>query len=729
MLIMNDHFLRSSFALLFGLFFICRVNANPEIVKPFKVELPPVIDGILDDDIWQDAPNVTGFKTFVPDYDKPMGFTTKVMMAYDAENLYFGFQCQDKPDLIKTSLAQRDRIRDDDWICINLDSYNDKQSLYALYVNPSGIQMDTRYSNGQEDSGADFIWYSQSTIDEEGYNVEVRIPLKSIRYSVKNDLVEMGVIFERKISRLSIQGTYPPLDPDMGTAFLMQSMLLQYEGIKANTLLEILPAVTYGEGTQFLEGEKIKTGGKPDFGLTGKWGISSDLVMDATINPDFSQVEADARQIDNNLRFALFFPERRPFFLEGNENFIVAGTGGEGLRQVFNSRTVVDPDVALKFSGKFGPKNRFSTIFASDQQLSSTGEDLKNANVYIGRYIRALKGDSFIGGIYTQRDTEDKINNVGGIDGTIRLSQASTISGHFINSFSTNKQLADTEHTHAEKLQYQLNNRKITVSGTVFNLSDNFNTDVGFVGRTGLTKFSAFVNPKIYPKSKLLIRIDNQISLSQAYDHPSGLWEKNIGYTLRSNWIRRTTLSAGFTIRDEIFRGLKFKRNRFTASMGSQVNKRLQLNTNFTKSKKIRYIFAENQMPYSGRGVDVSGRVTWQASDQFNFNLTLLYSNFYRESDDFKEFDRTIIRSRNIFQLNQFFFLRSIIEYDNSARELFTDFLASFTLIPGTVVHLGYGSLYDRQEWDVNSREYHEADRFLRQKSNFFFKASYLWRF
>jgi hypothetical protein len=726
---MTEQQTKNTLALVCALLLFFSLTAAVPDIQPHKTDTPPEIDGILDDDIWQNAPSVTGFRTWNPDYDKPMGYQTTVKMAYDAENLYFAFECQDEPDLIKTSFAQRDKIRDDDWICINLDSYNDRQSLYALYVNPSGIQMDTRYSNGQEDAGADFIWYSQSTIHEQGYDVEVRIPFKSIRYSVRDGKVQMGVIFERKISRTSIQGTYPPLDPDMGTAFLMQSMLLEYEDIKPNMLLELLPAFTYGEGTQRVEGDNQKTGGIAEFGLTGKWGISSDLVLDATVNPDFSQVEADARQIDNNVRFNLFFPERRPFFLEGIENFIVAGTGsGESLQQVVNTRSIVNPDVALKFSGKIGDKNRIASIFALDDQLSPTGEDLPNANVYVGRFIRVLKGDSFLGGIYTQRDTEERSNSVGGVDGTIRLGQASTISGHFINSFTTNRITQQTDHNHTEKLNYLLNNRRITVSAAFLNISEGFNTDVGFVNRTGLTGMSLFVNPKIYPKSDLLIRIDNQFQVGQGYDHPSGLWEKNIGYTLRTNWIRRTTLSLGFNISDEIFRGMRFSRNRYRVSLGSQVDKRLQISSSFSKSKKIRYIFDEALQPYEGRGVDVNGSVTWQASDQFNFNMTLRYSNFFRDSDDFKEFDRTIIRSRNIFQLNKYFLFRSILEYDTNRKELFTDFLASFQLIPGTVVHLGYGSLYDRQEWDPNSREYAEANRFFRDRNNFFFKASYLWR-
>ncbi len=697
-------------------------------VKPVKVIVPPVLDGKLDDEIWQTAPSVTGFRTFVPDFEKPLGFKTEVVMAYDEDNLYFGFKCEDKPNLIKTSLAQRDKIRNDDWVCINLDSYNDHQSLYALYINPSGIQMDTRYSNGVEDAGADFVWYSKAIIHDEGYTVEVRIPLKSIRYSVRKGLVDMGVIFERKISRLSMQATYPPMDPDKGFAFLIQSMPLQYEGLKPNTLLELLPAVTYGEGRTFAEGEKHKTGGKTEIGLTGKWGISSDLVLDATYNPDFSQVESDASQIEDNLRFAVLFPERRLFFLEGSEMFNVAGMGGDGLRAVVNTRTIVDPDAAFKFSGKIGSKNRFATIFASDNTNQLNEEENKNDQVYIGRFIRALKGDSFIGGIYTRRASEESANDVAGIDGTIRLSQSSTISTHLINSFTKLSSEPDTRHESASLLQYTKDQRNFTFQAQVVNLSQDFSTAVGFVGRTGMTEYSFFANPKIYPESKILNRIDNQFTIAQTYDHPSGLWEKNYGYTFRTRWIRSTTIGVGFALRDEIFRGIKFNRNQYNATASSQVNKRLQLGLNFMKSNKIRYIFEEDLLPYSGRGIDLSANLNWQASDQFSSVWTMLYSNFTRESDGIKEFDRTIIRARNIFQLNQFFFLRAILEYDTRAKDLFTDYLASFTLIPGTVVHFGYGALYDHQEWNPSLRNYREVDHFRRRKSSFFFKASYLWR-
>ncbi|RPJ83029.1 MAG: hypothetical protein EHM13_08175, partial [Acidobacteria bacterium] len=167
-----------------------------EPIRAFKAAAPPIIDGSLSDPLWREAPSVTGFTTWRPDFGQvvPDPDQTIVWFAYDAENLYFAFRAPDSdPARIQASVARRDTIISDDWVCINLDSFGDKQSLYAFYVNPRGIQYDSRYAAGTEDPGFDVVWYSAGTIDTEGYSVEVRIPFKSIRYD-GGDPVRMAVV-------------------------------------------------------------------------------------------------------------------------------------------------------------------------------------------------------------------------------------------------------------------------------------------------------------------------------------------------------------------------------------------------------------------------------------------------------------------------------------------------------------------------------------------------------
>ena len=182
--------------------------------------------------------------------------------------------------------------------------------------------------------------------------------------------------------------------------------------------------------------------------------------------------------------------------------FNVAGVNGNGLRSVVNTRTIVDPDIALKLSGKAGAKNRFAAIYASDDRGRTEGGDLENADVMVGRFVRALKGDSFLGGIYTRRASGEDINDVAGVDGTIRLTQASSVSAHIINSFVQNAATTEAIHDHAEGINYAINKRKLFLSASIYNLSKDFSTDVGFVGRTGMTSYNFFVNPRIYPNSE-----------------------------------------------------------------------------------------------------------------------------------------------------------------------------------------------------------------------------------
>src|SRR5512137_1252145 len=236
-------------------------EAPPAMFKPLRVSVPPVIDGRLDDPAWKDAPSVSGFKTFIPDFDREPGQPTTAWMAYDAENLYFAFKCFDRePDKIKAAVANRDTIRADDFICINLDSFNDQQSLYAFYVNPLGIQTDSRFASGVEDFSVDFVWTSAGRLDPDGYSVELAVPFKSIRYA-GSKRVEMSIFFERRISRRSEHSSYPALDPARGYFFLTQMMPLELEGIKRYTLLEVLPAYTYRDGAERFDGVLVGAAG------------------------------------------------------------------------------------------------------------------------------------------------------------------------------------------------------------------------------------------------------------------------------------------------------------------------------------------------------------------------------------------------------------------------------------------------------------------------------------
>ncbi len=710
--------------LLLTLLLVVGLTSGYGQVKSQMATTPPVLDGVLDDEIWQQSPQVTGFKSFVPDFGKEIPFKTIAYVAHDSENLYFAIKCFDEPDKIKTSIAARDRIGADDWICINLDTFNGGQSLFGLYVNPSGIQMDTQFAAGNEDIGVDLIWYSAAKIDDEGYNVEIRIPFKSVRYSAEDGKVDMGVIFERRVSRLSTQVTYPALDPEKGFAFLTQMMPLKYDNVRKYTLVEVLPAVTYLNNTVEEGGERVNTSEfQPS--LTTKIGITSDLVLDATLNPDFSQVESDVGQVEVNQRFAVFYPERRPFFLEGSQNFNFAATGMfSPVRQVVNTRTIVSPTAATKLTGLIGDKNIISAIYAedrADETLSDYHED-KTADVGIIRYMRAFTQDSYLGLIGTHRARNGAYNTVVGFDGQYRFNEANVVSGNFLNSTV----LADRDGnpTSNSSMAFDLSRNTRTFNGslTIEDIARNFSSDVGFVTRTGISRISGFLNPKVFPKNEGPVqRWDFSFYGSLTKDKPSNLNESVLYGAIAATLPRQTRLSISADRSTEIFRGVEYRDGSISLSASSQLNKRLRINSGYDWDNGIYY-----QGEEQGYGKRIRNFIDYQASDKLNIQFNHNFSSLYSEETDVKYFDVHIVRGRIVYQANQYLFFRAIGQYNSLSKVWSPNFLASFTYIPGTVVHLGYGTQLERREWDGQS--YVPSDDYLQTFSGFFFKASYLWR-
>ncbi len=689
---------------------------------PLRIESQPTIDGVLDDEVWSRAPAVSGFRSFTPDYGKQLAGETEVLMAYDDENLYFAFRCFDpEPSKIKTSITSRDNMWTDDWVCVNLDTFGDQQSLYAIYVNPNGIQGDSRFAGGVESRTVDLVWYSGGTVDEKGYTIEIQLPLKSIRYA-ETDPVTMGVIFERHISRHREQGTYPPLDPAQGDSWLTQMNPMIYTGLEKQTLLEILPAFTYSERMLADSGKFSVDDIRRDFSLTTKYGITSDLVLDATYNPDFSQVEADAGQVDVNLRFALFYPEKRPFFLEGSENFNIATADFDFA--FVHTRTIIDPLVGAKLTGKIGEKNTIATIYAMDELLevnAKPGE--KYAHFAIARYKRSLDKDSFVGGLYAGIERKYGYSRLIGLDGQLRVTEASLLSANAFYSVAQDSTNARVDSGYTFTAQLVHTTRDIDYGAFVRDISRQFRADMGYIPRTGTTRYVVFVTPKIYPGSEILRRIDVGGSADFTKDKFSNLWEQNLELSVRNVLWGGLSVTLDYQYSTEVFESQRFKTGGFYVSGGGQFTNQFSMSLYYRKGKAIYYDPAN---PYQGDANRVTATAIYQPTGQLKGELNFVYQNFFRESDGERIYDYPITRLKLTYQLNQYLFFRGIGEYNNFRKDLSTDFLASFTYIPGTVIHLGYGSVFDKVKWE--NGQYLESDRFLEVKRGFFFKASYLWR-
>jgi hypothetical protein len=567
----------------------------------------------------------------------------------------------------------------------------------------------------------DLVWYSAGKLDEEGYCVEVRIPFKSIRYSRK-DTVQMGVIVERKITRRSERGTFPPFSPERGENWLTQMQPILFRGVEHYSLFELLPAVTYSRRSTLDRDKLTSEGGNADISLTAKYGITSELILDGTYNPDFSQVEADAGRIDINLRSPLFFPEKRPFFQEGSEVFDLGRPSShDPLRAIVHTRNIVNPIAGMKVSGKLGAKNTISSIYAMDELPEDSGET-ENAQFAIFRFKRSLSEDSYLGGFFTGREHEGNYNRVFGTDGRLRVNQSSTLRFHAFLSQDRETEHLGSQNGHALGAEYGYSTRDLMMSFGGVDISTGFETDTGYISRQGVGTLKAQITPRFYPRSEFLRRISPGFLIQHTKDKFSNQWEAHNNLSLDFLFPKSSSASLRYNISSEIYSGKKFDTDGVRFSARSQPTKQFSLNFNYSFGKAIYY----STDPFQGRRRSGSLSTIYQPSQKLQSSLSITYTDFHRHSNSEKIYDYTIVRSRNTYQLNRYLFFRGIVEYNSFRRELLTDFLASFTYIPGTVIHFGYGSLFEKIRWQdgeyVPIRHYRETNRGI------FFKASYLWR-
>jgi len=693
---------------------------------------PPVIDGRLDDAIWNGVTPFTAFKTFKPDFGKDVSEQTRVYMSYDKTHIYFAFHCIDaEPGKIKATMSKRDNVDADDWVGVVLDTFNDQQRGYLFCVNPLGIQMDGMLNaDGNGDGSFDTVWQSKGILTGDGYTAEIAVPFKSLRFPFKKNLT-MSVFFARWIPRKSEQASYPEIKPD-GGSLLSQVHRFEVRDIVYQRPIELLPAVTFGStGTQE-QGRLAMPGGKTDISLTGKLGLTSEMTLDAAYNPDFSQVEADAGQIDVNLRYNLYYPEKRPFFMEGSEMFAcAAGMEQSPLGAIVHTRTIADPILGFKLSGKMGARNMGALIFAidefpGDQARLHGDEDLAGRNAYfaIYRHKFLLKDDSYIGGFYTGRDFSGSYNRLAGGDGRIRLSKISIFEFSAFHSMSRDHDAVVGRNGDAVNLRYSLSNRHWNLETGYIDIGKDFRTDVGYLTRTGIRTIPLFLMYSAYPKSKLIQKIDAFYWASHSWDRFSSLFETANVLCARFNLPRNSQIRFDAILGNEVFADQRFPINAWRIQANSQLFKQLYANFYVRSGSGIYY---DPDDPFGGRLTSVSGGLQYQPTEKLSTSFTISNQVLHRREGNEQVYNYTILRNRTVFQLNKYLFFRGICEYNVFRKKLNLDFLASFTYIPGTVLHIGYGSLYEKTRW--NGIEYEGSEDLLQTRRSFFLKASYLFRF
>lgn len=444
-------------------------SGNPKLIVPPEkanpVDIPKleplmVIDGKLDDPAWKNAAVFKDFIQVAPGDNIEPSRKTEAFAFYDEKNLYLGFRCWDEKDKIRATVAKRDSVFGEDNVRVWLDTYNDQRRAYVLGFNPLGIQQDGIFTEGQgADFSVDIVMESKGVIEDWGWSVEVKIPFKSLRYTAGPGKL-WGINFARNIDRFNDEfDTWMPDDRSISGTLIKHGKITGLNEIKTERTLEIVPSITLSEtgsrkrtiplsvsainpyhpvfnpnGIQD-PGRFVNDPIKYDIGVNIKYTITPNVTLDAAINPDFAEIEADAPVVTANQRFPIFFQEKRPFFLEGVEIF-------QSPLSPFYSRTIVDPDAAVKLTGKVG-KNSFGVLVASDNAPGNFSEDERSdpdprfrpsaefldKNAYFGvlRLKRDIGSENNLGFFGTARIFPRNRNFVGGFDGKFKIDKATVL--------------------------------------------------------------------------------------------------------------------------------------------------------------------------------------------------------------------------------------------------------------------------------------------------------------
>lgn len=738
-------------------------GAGAEVARPFisinRAERAPKLEDFLEmkpsTEVAGSLTKMEGFTQAKPKDGAPASLRTDAYMGYDAEHLYVIFVAFDpEPNSIRASLTKREPpgFFDDDVLEMRFDTFDDRRRSYYFAVNPHGVQYDALWPEGEGgfDPSFDTLWHSRGQITELGYVVWVKIPFKSLRFSSAPKQT-WGFYLGRLIPRLSEGNGWPRLTTT-NPSFLSQTARLDgLENISPGRNMQVIP---YGVLRSFRELD-LRDPGAPaftsrrastQFGMDGKIVIKDSFVLDITANPDFSQVESDEPQVTVNRRFEVFFPEKRPFFLE-NANYFQTP-----INLVF-TRRIVSPQFGVRLTGKKGPY-ALGVLMVNDESPGRTVPDSdplfnKRANFGIVRVSRDIFKQSSIGMIYTHRSLLDSSNNVAGIDGRFKLSR------HWL----VNAQAASSRTKTLGGAQLNGSAYHVLLTGEgrqySFNLgyddrSPGFRTAVGFEPRVDIRRLSPSYSYRWRPEGKTLIAWGPNLNLTSVWDHAGTRLEWNFSPSMTWELIHQTQVRLSYStgrerLRPQDFPVLNANRDFAPRDMGVSLSSayfsKATFRVQFNRGTSINFVPPADAAPFISNTGFRSFEVTLRPFDKLQIDNTYLETRLTGGDADI--FTNRIFRSRVNWQFNRKLSLRLIPQFNslsvNPEQTLLTktksfnaDVLAAYTLNPWTSLYVGYNNNARNVELFTtpDGRQALRPARGLRNDSRqLYVKFSYLLRF
>jgi hypothetical protein len=693
----------------------------------------------------------------------PASQKTEVYLGYTPKNLYVVCVCFDsEPSKIRARMSRREQIDADDQFGFVLDTFNDKKHGVFFYMNPLGIQQDGIWDEDQgPDSSYDMLWNSEARLTPQGYVEWFEIPFRSLRFHPRENQT-WGIFFERDIRRNNEASFYPRITSNAQGFLAQETEMDGMEHISPGRNLQFIP---YASARSFrnlddrdlsephFHGKHIE----PRLGLDSKIVLKDSLVLDATINPDFAQVESDDPQITVNQRFEVFFPEKRPFFLE-NSNFFATP-----VNLVF-TRRIADPEFGVRLTGKTGPW-AIGAFFADDKSPGESvlpTDPLSGAKAYFSviRVSHDLWKGSTIGFILTDRELNTVPltvcsknpcvigqNRVAGVDTKLKISSKWIATIQAMTSYTK-----FNDGTHKGGPSYDVflerSSRRIEFNVSYQDTAANFDTETGFFRRPDVRRYSQFLLYRFYREGKKLQWHGPSLTTINNWDHRGTRleWYGNLNY----RWIfqRQTDFGVYANLGHERLRPVDFSA--------------LSANQDYAHNQR-GFFFDFGYF----KQLSIGGEVNWGQATNFNpangppvlarSNFASLYAtlrpvkglvidNSYllqrlRDEIAGADFNNHILRSKWNYQFTREFSFRFIGQYTTvlsnplrsslqSTKQFNVDALLTYLVHPGTAVYLGYNSdlqnLSPTLGLDPSGNIFRTRSSFLNDGRQIFIKISYL---
>ncbi len=733
------------------------LSLRPTLGVP-RASAPIIVDGQLNDPGWTGAAATDNFTQFQPvDRVKPK-VRTVARVTYDQHYLYLGFMCYDDPATIRSTLTDRDHMFDDDFVGIVLDTRGDAAWAYEFYVNPLGVQGDLRWmTTGDEDSRFDVVYTAEAIKTDSGWQAEMAIPFSSLQFPDQDEQTWRANFWRSHPRDNVYKYTWALWEQGMACHLCEMGYWTGIAGVRPGSRFDILPAlVGFQSGTR-RDTEDLGSpfeNADPDAQaeLNARYGLGSGVTIEATVNPDFSQVESDAAQIEANNTFALNFPERRPFFQEGGDLY-------DTEIDAIYTRAINDPEAALKLTGRQGSTSYFFLSASDDNSpltipLAERSEFVPLGKTYsnLGRVRHMLGGDAHIGALFTDRrvDAGEGANTVYGIDGAVRVLKDFRVAFQALGSRTTEVEapLLSAEYLAIDSALQGIDStfdggrHSVALDGESFEgwaakvavsresrlwrfdaeyggSSPNFRADNGFIFRTGIHEAQLNTGLVFRPNGRVFTRVQPSMTVGRIWEWDGARKDEWVvgamDLTLRGPWY----LGCNMLLSREMFRTVWFEDiRRVDAWFESASLDRARFGASINYGNAI----ARNVDPLPVMGRQLTGNiwVSFKPLQQFTIEPNWEYARMRDRDTGERIFEGYVLRTRLNYQFTRRLFTRLIVQYDDFDDQFNVEPLLTYKVNPFTIFYIGSTSRYAwRDADDLGGRL---VDR------QFFVKLQYLFR-